>query len=94
MKKLTATTNKLLLTGVLMSALFSANSIANEQDSTPVKLTPIAVQTTNVEPSFTDDLANTVQNQLNHVNAAINEQIDSSIKQVNQQISAQIAKLF
>lgn len=39
MKKLTVTANKSLVIGVLVSALFSASSIANEQEPTSVKLT-------------------------------------------------------
>lgn len=94
MKKLTVTANKSLVIGVLVSALFSASSIANEQEPTSVKLTPTATQTNEVKTNFTDDLSNTVQNQLNQVNAVINEKIDSSIQQINQQVSAQLAKLF
>lgn len=94
MKKMTNTVNKSLVIGVLMSALFSASSIANEQKPASAQPTLEASQTIKVETSVTDDLSNTVQNQLNQMNAAINEKIESSIKQINQQISAQIANLF
>ncbi|MGS0536858.1 hypothetical protein [Pseudoalteromonas sp. SaAl2] len=94
MKNLTNSANKLLVIGVFVSAFFSASSMANEQDTTLVKLAPTAVQITEVKTTVADDLANTVQNQLNQMNAAINEQIESSIKQINQQISAKIANLF
>lgn len=94
MKNLTKTANKSLVIGVFVSAFFSASSMANEQDTTLVKLAPTAVQITEVKTTVADDLANTVQNQLNQMNAAINEQIESSIEKINLQISAQIANLF
>jgi len=47
-----------------------------------------------VDYSFSQDFNASFENQLNKIDAAITAQIDESIKMVNQQISAQLAKLF
>lgn len=97
MKSLTKSATKTLLVSAAIATLFSASVMANEMENNKVSPVTSISQTQDVvavDYSFSQDFNASFENQLNKIDAAITAQIDESIKMVNQQISAQLAKLF
>lgn len=97
MKSLTKSATKTLLVSAAIATLFSASVMANEMENNKVSPVTSISQTLDVvavDYSFSQDFNASFENQLNKIDAAITAQIDESIKMVNQQISAQLAKLF
>ena len=97
MKSFTQAATKTLFISTVIATLFSASVMANEVEdnqAAPVTSTSQAQELVAVDYTFSQDLNVSFENQLNKIDAAINAQIDESIKMVNQQVSAQLAKLF
>ncbi|CAM3856267.1 MULTISPECIES: hypothetical protein [Pseudoalteromonas] len=97
MKPLTKAVTKTLLVSTVIATLFSANAMAEEVDNTKVSAAPSVSQVQDVaavDYSFSQDFNTSFEKQLNKIDAAITSQIDESIKMVNEQVSAQLAKLF
>ena len=97
MKSFTQAATKTLLVSTVIATLFSASVMANEvegNEAAPVTSTSQTQELVAVDYTFSQDLNVSFENQLNKIDAAITAQIDDSIKKVNQQISAQLAKLF
>ncbi|MEH6395439.1 hypothetical protein [Pseudoalteromonas sp.] len=97
MKSFTKAATKTLLVSTVIATLFSATAMANEADNTnnsQAVSMPQTPEVVAVDYSFSQDFNTSFENQLNKIDAAISAQIDESIKMVNQQVSAQLAKLF